>query len=151
MYIGHINLEKSFNHTAEKFINLVDSLQQLDLRQYVIVRNVALAGRLDGLNNVTVGPVVRSPITAYCLMPPVDVVHIHDHSGWQAGLLLFLTKSIPFVLTQREANSDANSSLASSIYKRAAGLIDETEISAGEHLHVYRSAAGSLRMPTMIL
>ena len=151
MYVGHINLEKSFNHTAEKFINLVDSLQQLDLRQYVIVRNVALARRLDGLNNVTVGPVVRSPITAYCLMPPVDVVHIHDHSGWQAGLLLFLTKSIPFVLTQREANSDANSSLASSIYKRAAGLIDETEISADEHLHVYRSAAGSLRMPTMIL
>ena len=151
MYVGHINLEKSFNHTAEKFINLVDSLQQLDLRQYVIVRNVALAGRLDGLNNVTVGPVVRSPITAYCLMPPVDVVHIHDHSGWQAGLLLFLTKSIPFVLTQREANSDANSSLASSIYKRAAGLIDETEMSAGEHLHVYRSATGSLRIPTMIL
>ena len=151
MYVGHINLEKSFSRTAENFVILVEALQQLDLKQYVIVRNVALARRLDNIDNVTVGPVARSPITAYCLMPPVDVVHIHDPSGWQAGLLLFLTKSIPFVLTQRETNSDANSSLANSIYQRASGLIDDTEMSAGEHLHVYRSAADSLRIPTMIL
>lgn len=151
MYVGHINLQKSFNRTAEQFVSLIDSLQKIDLNQYVVVRNVALARRLDELDNVTVGPVVRSPITAYCLMPPVDVVHIHDHSGWQAGLLLFLTKSIPFVLTQREKNSTANSALAKSIYKRASGLIDETAMSAGEHLHAYRSAADSLRMPKMLL
>ncbi len=151
MYVGHINLEKDFNRTAINFVILVEALQQLDLKQYAIVRNVDLARRLDDVGNVTVGPAVRSPITAYCLMPPVDVVHIHDPSGWQAGLLLFLTKSIPFVLTQREAISGTNGSLANSIYKRASGLIDETEMSAGEHLHVYRSAADSLRIPTMIL
>lgn len=151
MHVGHIFLGKSFDRTAEQFVNLVDALQQSDLNQYVIVRNVALARRLDKLDNVIVGPVVRSPVTAYCLMPPVDVVHIHDRSGWQAGLLLFLTKSIPFVLTQHEANSAEIGPLASSIYRRASGLIDETETNAGEHLHVYRSAADSLRMPTMLL
>ena len=151
MYIGHINLGKSFDQTTERFAGLIDSLQQTDLNQYVVVRNVALARRLDKLDNVTVGPVVRSPITAYCLMPPVDVVHIHDRSGWQAGLLLFLTKSIPFVLTQHEANSAEIGPLASSMYQRASGLIDETETSAGEHLHIYRSAADSFRMPTMLL
>ena len=151
MYVGHINLEKPFSRTAEQFIKLVDSLQKTDLKQYVVVRNVALARRLDTLDNVNVGPVVRSPITAYCLMPSVDVVHIHDRSGWQAGLLLFLTKSIPFVLTQHEANSAEIGPLASSIYKRASGLIDETETNVGAHLRVYRNAADSLRMPTMLL
>ena len=39
MYVGHINLEKSFDRTAENFVILVEALQQLDLKQYVIVRS----------------------------------------------------------------------------------------------------------------
>ena len=87
MHIGHINLSESFNGAGEHFVRLIESLQQCSMRQYVLVRNVSLAKRLDVLENVTVGPTVRSPITAYCLIPHVDVVHIHDQSCHSTGLL----------------------------------------------------------------
>ena len=82
MYIGHVNLAETFNGAGEYFVGLIESLQHHQVQQYVLVRNVALAKRLDLVENVTVGPIVRSSITAYCLMPQVDVVLIHDYSSW---------------------------------------------------------------------
>ena len=101
MQIGHINLAKSFNGTGEHFVSLVESLQDEGVEQHVLVRNTTLARRLGAVEKVVVGPVVSSPISAYCLMPRLDLVHIHDSNAGQAGLLLALTRSIPFVLTHR--------------------------------------------------
>ena len=94
MHIGHINLAKSFNGAGENFVKLIEALQEQGVMQYILVRNVALAKRLDLIDNVTVGPTVRSAIMAYCLMPHVDVVHVHNGSDGQAGLLLTLTRSV---------------------------------------------------------
>ena len=85
MHIGHIDLSESFNGAGENFVRLIESLQQHMMQQYLLVRNIALAKRLDLIEDVTVGPVVRSPIIAYCLMPQVDIVHIHDSSSCSAG------------------------------------------------------------------
>lgn len=133
MRIGHINLAKSFNGTGEHFVGLVEALQRHGTEQHVLVRNLALAKRLDIIENVTVGPVVRSAVTAYCLMPHLDVVHVHEPSGGQSGLLLALTRSIPFVLTHR-GKPPSKYPLAQAIYKRASGIICQNEIDAAAML-----------------
>ncbi|NNC78119.1 MAG: hypothetical protein HKN77_09170, partial [Woeseiaceae bacterium] len=99
MLIGHINLATSMNGTGEHFIKLVEALDRQGARQHLLVANHALAKRVSLCSNVTVGPVVKTPVMAYCLMPDVPVVHAHDSSGGQAGLLLTLTRSIPYVIT----------------------------------------------------
>lgn len=144
MQIGHINLAKSFNGAGEHFVNLVEALQALDVRQHVLVRNVALAKRLDLVEGVTVGPTVRSAVMAYCLMPPVDVVHVHDLSEGQSGLLLTLTRSIPFVLTHRHA-SPVRNPLAQAIYRRASGIVFQGDADAAKHLRIYRHAVETWR------
>ena len=120
--IGHINLSVSFNGTGEHFVTLIEALQQHGEDQHVVVRNVTLAKRLDAIDNVTVGPVVHTPLVACCLMPHCDLVHIHDPNGAQAGLLLTLTRSIPYVLTHRESAPGRNP-VTRAIYKRAAHVI----------------------------
>ena len=65
MQIGHINLARSCNGAGDNFVRLVESLQQLGVSQYVLVRNANLARRLEIIPSVTVGPVVRSAVTAY--------------------------------------------------------------------------------------
>lgn len=151
MHIGHINLSESFNGADENFVRLIESLQRHTMQQYLLVRNVALAKRLDLIENVTVGPVVRSPITAFCLMPQVDVVHIHDRSSRSAGILLALTRSVPFVLTRHESLAESKNPLSQSACKRASGFIEEDQKDVCEHLQVYRRAVDSLRVPTMLL
>ncbi|MGB5627550.1 MAG: glycosyltransferase [Woeseiaceae bacterium] len=144
MQIGHINLAKSSNGAGKHFVNLVEALQALDMRQHVLVRNVALAKRLDLVEGVTVGPAVRSAVMAYCLMPPVDVVHIHDPSEGQSGLLLTLTRSIPFVLTHRDA-SQLRNPLAQAIYRRASGIVYQGDVDAAKHLRIYKHAVENWR------
>ena len=151
MHIGHINLSESFNGAGEHFVQLVESLQSHSMQQYVLVRNVALAKRLDLIDNVIVGPTVRSSITAYCLMPAVDVVHIHDRSSQSAGLLLVLTRGVPFVLTRHITIDKSINPLNQAVCNRAAGFIEENQIAVNDHIQVYRRAVDSLRVPTMIL
>ncbi len=144
MHVGHINLAKSFNGAGEHFVSLVESLQEMGVRQYVLVRNVALAKRLDLVDSVTAGPVVRSAVMAYCLMPHVDVVHIHDPSDGQAGLLLALTRSIPFVLTHRN-DAPGRNPLTQAVYRRASGIIYQPDADAAKHLRMYRHAVDTWR------
>lgn len=168
MRVGHINLATSFNGTGEHFVSLVEALEQAGVEQHVLVRNTALAKRLDAIEGVNVGPVVRSAVTACCLMPSCDLVHMHDPAAAQAGLLLTLTRSIPFVLTHRSSGVIGKNPLTQAIYKRASGIIclDESDIallrhyeptlrlhivpdllrsdSANDHLRVYQN---SQRMP----
>jgi hypothetical protein len=151
VFIGHINLSVTFDGACEHFVHLIESLQQHNTRQYILVRNSELAKRLDCVAGVTVGPAVRSPVSAYCLMPAVDVVHIHDASGWPAGLLLTLTRSTPFTLTRHASETTAGNPLAQAALKRASGFIDENQLDALDHLQVYRRALDSFRVPNMLL
>ncbi len=144
MYIGHINLAKSFNGAGEHFVSLVEALQAQGARQYILVRNISLAKRLDLVGNVTAGPAVRSAVMAYCLMPPVDVVHIHDPSEGQAGLLLTLTRSIPFVLTHRDDEPGRNP-ITQAVYRRSSGIIYQSDADPAKHLRIYRHAVNAWR------
>jgi hypothetical protein len=123
LHIGHINLGKSMNGTGEHFVRLVEGLDRLGIKQHVIVRNKALARRLAVYEHVTLGPTVTTAVTAYCLMPNVNVVHTHDEASGHAGLLLTLTRSIPYVATRRSALPPGKSPIIRSVYGRAASLI----------------------------
>ncbi len=130
MRVGHINLETSMNGNGEHFIRLVEALDRQKVEQHVIVANRALAGRVAVYENVAVGPVVRSPVMAYCLMPEVDVVHAHDESGGRAGLLMTLTRSTPYVLTRRLAGPVGRNPVTRSTIRRAASLVCPTDDAA---------------------
>lgn len=147
MFIGHINLARSMHGAGDHFVSLVEALQRHEVTQYVLVKNVALAKRLDAVAGVTVGPVVSSAIMAYCLMPRVDLVHIHDASGEQSGLLLALTRSIPFVLTQRKA-PPGRKPLKEAVYRRASGIVYQHDDDAAKHLRIYRHAIELWRATT---
>jgi hypothetical protein len=111
------------NGTGEHFIRLIEGINRLGIEQHVIVRNKALARRLAVYEKVTVGPTVTTAVTAYCLMPNVDVVHTHDVASGHAGLLLTLTRSIPYVATRRSALPPGRNPIIRSVYGRAASLI----------------------------
>ncbi len=145
MFVGHINLAESFNGAGEHFVGLIEALQKQGIEQFVLVRNIALAKRLDIIENVTVGPVVRSAVSAYCLMPRVDVLHIHDKSSRAAGLLSTLTQSVPFVLTNEVSLGKDRNPISQAAYKRAAAFIEACEIDAATHLAVYQRAAKTMK------
>jgi hypothetical protein len=128
--IGHINLAKSFNGTGEHFIALVEALDRKGIRQHIIVQNQALASRLAVCEGVSLGPVIGSPVVAYCLTPPVDVVHTHDERSGQAGLLLALTRCVPYVLTRRLRRHAVARPLLRSVYGRASAVICTTNAGA---------------------
>lgn len=134
MRIGHINLAPSLNGTGEHFVSLVEALQASGIRQHVLVRNATLARRLEAVEDVEVGPVVRSAVTAYCLMPAVDLAHIHDAASGQAGLLLTLTRSIPYVLSHADVAINRNP-LTQAVYRRALCVIcrDDGDASIVRH------------------
>ena len=123
MIVGHINLATSMNGTGEHFIRLIEALNRHGIEQHVLVANLSLAKRVKVYDGVTTGPVVKTPIMAYCLMPDVKVVHAHDNSGGQAGLLMTLTRSIPYIFTRRDALPVGKNPIARSTVRRAAGLI----------------------------
>ncbi len=150
MYIGHINLAKSFNGAGDNFVRLIEAIQEYGTTQYVLVRNVALAKRLDLVDGVTVGPTVRSAIMAYVLMPHVDVVHVHSQADGQAGLLLTLTRSIPFVLTRNDEPAKRNP-LAQAVNKRASGYIYRHDANAAKHLRAYQHAIDAWRKTAVLL
>ena len=125
------------NGTGEHFVSLVESLQNAGIAQYVLVRNVTLAKRLDAVDGVVVGPVVRSAVTACCLMPKVDIAHIHGPAAAQAGLLLTLTRSIPYLLSYTGSVPNGRNPLAQAVYRRALCVIcrDDGEASILRHFN----------------
>lgn len=130
MEIGHINLEASTNGAGEHFVKLVEGLSRLGVKQHVIVSSTLLAKRLEICDDVTVGPVVNSAVTAYCLMPNIALVHTHDESSGHAGLLLTLTRSIPYVATRRSESPPGENPVVRSVYRRAVSLICPTRRAA---------------------
>ncbi len=124
------------NGTGEHFIKLVEGLDRQGIRQHVLVRNRSLARRLGVCDNVTVGPVVKTPVMAYCLMPSVSVAHAHDDKSGHAALLMTLTRSTPYIVTRRSIRAPGKNPITRSIYRRAASLIcssDEAAAALLEH------------------
>lgn len=148
MRVGHINLARSFGEAGEQFVKLIEALQRAGAKQHILVRNLKLAKRLDTVQHVSIGPIVHSPVSAFALMPAVDVVHAHDATGGQAGLLLLLTRSIPYVLTT-EGHVIARNPVMRAINRRASGVIDQCDVDAAKHLRIYRHAVASWRARTV--
>lgn len=131
MQIGHINLEPSMNGAGEHFIRLVEALCRQDFAQHVLVANASLAKRVAVYDGVTTGPVVRTPIMASCLMTDVSVVHAHDVAAGRAGLLMTLTRSVPYVLTSRSTERAARNPISRSVLRRAASIICPSQEAIG--------------------
>lgn len=119
MRIGHIDLSAHISGAEEQLVILVEALTAHGVEQHILVRNPFLAKRLSVCSGVSVGPIVRSPITAYLMMPPVDLVHLHDRKAINAGVLLNLTRSLPYLLTHRQFSMPGKNPLQRSQYYRA--------------------------------
>ena len=148
MKIGHICLTPPGNEVSEHFATLVEALDRHDSEQHVLVASVMLAKRLAGCQNVTVGPIVKTPVMAYCLMPNVDLAHVHEGKSGQAGLLLTLTRSIPFVITTSAGSGTTTSPLTRSVLNRAAHVLERLDTEPGsqaarEHLGIYQDVLTS--------
>lgn len=128
--VGHINLATTMNGIGEHFIRLIEALDAQKVPQHVLVANAALARRIAVCEHVSVGPVVRAPVMAYCLMPEVAVVHAHEAAAAQAGLLLTLTRSIPYVVTRRARSRVGRNPIARAALSRAASVICPTASAA---------------------
>jgi len=145
MKIGHICLASTAAGSGERFTALVKALANEKLEQHVLVASSALARQLADLPNVTVGPVVKSPVMAYCLMPEVDIAHIHEVKSGQAGLLLTLTRTIPYVITAASEDLGSKNPLTRSVLHRTAQLVpiindEPVQHIAKEHMQIYRDA-----------
>ena len=153
MKIGHICLAEEGSEDCKRLAALVEAISRHKVQQHVLVANVNLARQLAGYTGVTVGPVVRSPVLAYCLMPNVEIAHIHDGESGQAGLLLTLTRSIPFVLSADESIHSDPSPLTRSVLNRAVRTIrnqdtEAAELAAHDALRTYADALSSrLELP----
>ncbi|MEJ2172961.1 MAG: glycosyltransferase [Woeseiaceae bacterium] len=123
MKIGQIFLDVSASSSDERFIELVAALAEQGVEQHVLVAGARLARRLADIPKVCVGPVVRTPVMAYCLMPDVDLAHVHEIRSGQAGLLLTLTRSIPFVITASRDQARQRNPISRSVFRRAARTI----------------------------
>ena len=141
MKIGHICLVIESEQALQRFAATVEAFDRLAIEQHVLVSSVALARRLHSCPYVTVGPVVRTPVMAYCLMPAVDLVHIHDDKSGQAGLLLTLTRSTPFVMSaSAEESRNSRNPLRRSVLHRAQSLIPTSLQEPDALLGIYREA-----------
>ena len=142
MNIGHICLAASGTEAGERFAALVEALARHEVEQHVLVASIALARRLAGSKQVTVGPIVKTPVMACALMPKIDIAHVHERKSGQAGLLLTLTRSIPFVITTEGGVTDHENPLSRSVLHRAAHVIEKPDSAPGKqaarrHLSVY--------------
>ncbi len=145
MNIGHICLATPDSEANDHFAALVEALDDFGVSQHVLVASVALAQRLAKCNRVTIGPLVKTPIMAYCLMPEVDVAHVHEAKSGQSGLLLTLTRSIPFIITIDNGIEQDQSPVTRSVLNRAVQTIERHDIEpdrlvAGQHLNFYEDA-----------
>lgn len=144
MRVGHIYLVKSQNGLGEYFVDLVEGLARAGIVQHVIVGQDAIAKRLALIDSVDVGPTVGSAMMAFCLMPAVDVVHVHDPADGKAGLLLSLTRSTPYVLTRR-GKAPGQGAVAGAVFRRAAGFVFLGDADIDKHLRLYRRALSKWR------
>ena len=139
MKVGQIYLEKTCGDNARTFQAIVEGLDRLAIEQHVLVASADLARSLSALPYVTVGPVVGTPVMAYCLTPEIDIAHVHDSKSGQTGLLLRLTRAVPYVITTTEA-ARSKPSMWGSIWERASATIKSDDLHPDSLLESYRHA-----------
>lgn len=140
MEIGHISIENPTNEFREHFVSLVEALSRHGAHQHVLVSDALSVQRLAGCHNVSTGPIVKTPIGAYCLMPNVDLVHAHGIKSGQSALLLMLNRSTPFVLSDQGDSCTSNNPVNRSVYRRASSLLCGTDEAAKRLLNLFPSA-----------
>ncbi len=123
MRVGHVSLSRPGEGDASAFIALVEALHCERIDQHLVVRDRSIAHQLMSLEGISIGPIVHTAVTASCLVPAVDVAHVHDASAGQAGLILTLTRSIPYVLTHRGRLPNGCNPLTHAVYRRAACVV----------------------------
>lgn len=127
MRIGHIDLSTHIAVAEEQLVVLVEALSTHGVEQHVLVRNPFLAKRLSVCAGVSVGPIVRLPVLACFLMPPIDLIHAHDEKAVSAALLLNVTRSVPYILTHRRFSMPDNGPVKRLRYRRCAGIVCPSE------------------------
>lgn len=143
MKIGQIYLEKTGGDNARQFQAIVEGLDKLAIEQHVLVASPELARSLSALPYVTVGPVVGTPVMAYCLVPEVDIAHVHDSKSGQTALLLKLTRAVPYVITSTESGNDKQS-IWGSVWDRASATIESDDLHPDSLLESYRRALDAI-------
>jgi hypothetical protein len=123
MRIGHIGLSTHIGVAEEQLVVLVEALSTHGVEQHVLVRNPFLAKRLSVCAGVSVGPIVRSSVTAYLLIPAVDLIHAHDKKAVSAAMLLNMTRFVPYIMTHRQFSMPDNSPVRRLQYRRSAGIV----------------------------
>ena len=56
-------------------------------------------------------------------MPAVDLVHLHDKKAINAGVLLSLTRSVPYVLTHRQFSMPGKNPIQCLQYRRSERVV----------------------------
>ena len=135
MRVGHINLSRLERGDSCDFIALVKALHREGIEQYLVLRDRSIANRLMPLDGVSISPFVHTAVTASCLVPAVDIAHVHDASAGQVGLILTLTRSIPYVLTHAGHLPKGRNPLTHAVYRRAACVVcsDHADIDILRH------------------
>ena len=141
MNVGHVLLQPGSDDALLNVVTLIESLDRLAVRQFVLLADSAASRRLRACPYVQVGQTVRSPVVANCLMGDVDVVHAHDTKSGQVGLLLTLTRSIPFVLTERRDGPQASGAVNEMVRRRARAILDASATDAERLIDIYRQVA----------
>jgi hypothetical protein len=151
-FVGHINLRRTMDVAAEKFIRLVEVLDHAGVSQHVIVANDDLGKRVAVYPSVSIGSVTGSAVVAYCLMPRVDVVHAYGDQAGHAALLLALTRSIPYVMTSDAGESKVETRVQQAVVRRSMGRLDlGNRLDVGKILRSYRRAAARWCSKTMFV
>lgn len=127
MRIGHIDLSTHIAVAEEQLVVLVEALSSHGVKQHVLVRNPFLAKRLSVCSDVSVGPIVRSTMTACLLMPAVDLIHAHERKAFSTAMMMNLTRSVPYILTHRQFSMPGNSPVVRLRYRRSAGIVCPSE------------------------
>lgn len=127
MRIGHIDLSAHIAVAEEQLVVLVEALSSHGVKQHILVRNPFLAQRLSVCSNVSVGPIVRSSLSACFLMPAVDLIHVHEKTAISTALLLNLTRSVPYIVTHRQFTMPGNSPFRRLQYRRSSGIVCPAE------------------------
>ena len=127
MIVGHVLLRPQSDESIRRMTMLVEWVDHLAIRQHILTSDIVCARRVQSFPHATTGPIVRSPVIANCLMPKVDIVHAHDARGGQVGLLMALTRSVPFVVQRFEDQRSLREPFRDMILRRAGAVLDRVD------------------------
>lgn len=143
MELGHINLDRKGSDRDRDFLAMAENLDHLGVRQHFVVADDAAARYLQRLAFAAGVDVTASPIVANCLMSNVDLVHAHGYRAGRAGLIMTLTRGIPYLLTAVENERTGTVPLKGSVRRRARAVLADDRVGAAELIDLYTAIMGA--------